>query len=98
MSKDQIKTAVRVANVPADDFERQMASEKPPIVTKLAEQGERKPLVDLGSIKPADAACGQCRALVLPVGRPVEGPPPIKRLKLNAAGNLVAFETRSRLA
>jgi hypothetical protein len=54
MSKDQMVTAVRVANVPAKDFERQMASEKPPSVTKLAEQGTRKPVFDLGTIKPAD--------------------------------------------
>jgi hypothetical protein len=46
---------------------------------------------------PADVACGQCSALVLPVERPVEGPPPIKRLKLNAVGNWVAFETRRKI-
>lgn len=54
LSRDQIRNAVRVANVPAKDFEQQMASEKPPSVTKLAEQGTRKPVFDLGTIKPAD--------------------------------------------
>ena len=39
MSKDQQVTAVRVANVPADDFERQIDSDTPPTVTELAKQG-----------------------------------------------------------
>jgi len=41
LSRDQIKNAVRVANVPADDFERQIESDNPPTVTKLAEQGKK---------------------------------------------------------
>ena len=38
MSKDQQVTAVRVANVPADEFERQAESERPPTVTQLAKR------------------------------------------------------------
>lgn len=39
MSKHQQVQAVRVANVPADDFERQVESDKPPTLTQLASQG-----------------------------------------------------------
>lgn len=35
-------TAVRVANVPAEDFDRQLDSNSPPSLTKLAEQGKAK--------------------------------------------------------
>lgn len=41
MSPHQAKQAVRVANVPAADFERQVESANPPTVTKLAEQGKK---------------------------------------------------------
>lgn len=40
MSERQIKTAVRVANVPADKFEEWVESDAPPTVTKLAEAGK----------------------------------------------------------
>jgi hypothetical protein len=33
---------VRVTNVPADDFERQVESDTPPTVTKLADQGGKR--------------------------------------------------------
>ena len=39
MSERQRKTALRVANVPRDDFERQVDSVQPPTVTDLARQG-----------------------------------------------------------
>lgn len=39
MSKDQEVTAVRVANVPAEDFESAVESDHPPTVTRLAELG-----------------------------------------------------------
>lgn len=39
ISERQQLTAVRVANVPANDFERQVESEVPPTVTALAAQG-----------------------------------------------------------
>ncbi|MGG7580630.1 hypothetical protein [Rhizobium sp. Nf11,1] len=38
MSERQKVTAIRVANVPTEDFERQVESEKPPTVTQLAER------------------------------------------------------------
>lgn len=53
MSRDQMHTALRVASVPAEDFELQIDSEAPPTVTALAEQGKRS-LIDLGDTAPAD--------------------------------------------
>lgn len=50
MSERQMKTAIRVANVPAADFEKQVESPTPPTVTALAEQGKKsapKPVLDL---------------------------------------------------
>ena len=50
MSKHQQVTAVRVASVPAEEFERQVESDNPPTITALAEQGKKsapKPLLDL---------------------------------------------------
>lgn len=41
MSKRQAVTAIRVANVPAADFEAQVESPTPPTVTALAEQGKK---------------------------------------------------------
>jgi hypothetical protein len=41
MSERQIKTAVRVANVPADQFEKVVESETPATVTALAEMGKQ---------------------------------------------------------
>ena len=57
MSDRQVKTAIRVANVPAEDFERQVESATPPTVTKLAEQGKQsapKPVLDLHGRSPDD--------------------------------------------
>jgi hypothetical protein len=42
MSKDQEVQAVRVANVPAEEFEAAIESETPPTVTALAERGTEK--------------------------------------------------------
>lgn len=42
MSERQRKTALRVANVPDEDFERQVESASPPTITKLADQGKQK--------------------------------------------------------
>lgn len=39
MSKCEMVTALRVATVPEDEFERQVDSDKPPAVTELARQG-----------------------------------------------------------
>jgi hypothetical protein len=41
MSKHQQVQAIRVANIPAADFERQVEP-SPPTVTALAEQGKRR--------------------------------------------------------
>jgi hypothetical protein len=47
MSTHQIKTAVRVANVPAEQFEHAVESDKPPTVTTLAEMGKQsRPVAD----------------------------------------------------
>jgi hypothetical protein len=59
LSRDQQKTAIRVANVPREEFEREVERPKPPTVTELAERGKRpaaahKPLVDLKGRDPAD--------------------------------------------
>jgi hypothetical protein len=41
VSDRQLKTALRVHNVPREDFERQVESAHPPTITKLARQGTR---------------------------------------------------------
>lgn len=41
MSKDQEKQAVRVANVPDDEFELAIESDDPPTITRLAELGTK---------------------------------------------------------
>lgn len=55
LSERQKVTALRVASVPAQEFERAVESERPPTVTKLAELGKAtkpQPLHDLGGIDP----------------------------------------------
>ena len=57
MSKRQQVTAIRVANVPAEEFERQVESANPPTVTKLAEQGTKpapRPIIDLKGRDPGE--------------------------------------------
>lgn len=57
MSKHQQVQAVRVANVPAAEFERQVESPTPPTVTTLAEQGKKaapKPVIDLKGRDPEE--------------------------------------------
>lgn len=41
LSRDQQVTAVRIANVPAEEFEAAIESDKPPTVTALAEAGRK---------------------------------------------------------
>jgi len=53
LSDHQRKQALRVANVPESDFTEQVESDTPPTVTKLAEQGKRKP-VDLKGRDPSE--------------------------------------------
>jgi len=57
MSRDQMHTALRVANIPADDFERQVESRNPPTVTALAKQGIKpapRPVIDLQGRDPEE--------------------------------------------
>lgn len=56
LSEHQQLQAVRVANVPADEFERQVESPTPPTVTKLAEQGRQspRPVIDLHGRDPEE--------------------------------------------
>lgn len=59
LSENQQKTALRVASVPAKEFEKAVESDTPPTVTQLAEQGKKskpKPLVDLGGRDPEEFA------------------------------------------
>jgi len=53
LSPHQRKQALRVANVPEQDFIEQVESDSPPTVTKLAKQGKRKP-VDLKGRDPSE--------------------------------------------
>jgi hypothetical protein len=41
VSEHQRKTMLRVANVPQEDFDRQVESDSPPTITALAEQGKK---------------------------------------------------------
>ena len=43
MSPHQMKQAQRVANIPADAFEKQVESDSPPTVSQLAQQGIKRP-------------------------------------------------------
>lgn len=74
LSKRQQVTAVNVANVPAEKFEKAVEAPNPPSVTKLAEIGKKTqpkptvPLVDLKGIDPKEFAMstdgqGQLRQL-----------------------------------
>jgi hypothetical protein len=71
LSDDQRKQALRVANVPAEEFEEAVESEAPPTVTALAERGKQsapKPLDDFQGRNPRDfhayiAALGYVRDL-----------------------------------
>ena len=42
MSKDQEKTASRVANIPEEEFDAAVESDDPPSVTQLADMGRRE--------------------------------------------------------
>ena len=54
LSSNQVKTAVRVANVDGEVFEAAVEGENPPSVTALAEQGTKKQLVDLQGRDPEE--------------------------------------------
>jgi hypothetical protein len=42
LSREQVVTAMRVGNVPKEDFERQVESDNPPTITELARQGTKQ--------------------------------------------------------
>lgn len=52
LSPDQRKNALRVASVPESEFTELVESDSPPTVTKLAEIGTKKQLVDLNGRDP----------------------------------------------
>lgn len=55
LSRDQAKTALRVASVPREEFEEAVEAPHPPTVTQLAERGKKPaPLADLKGRDPAD--------------------------------------------
>lgn len=56
MSSDQGKQALRTANIPADDFENMVESDKPPTLSQLAAQGtkKRENIVDLKGRDPKE--------------------------------------------
>lgn len=57
MSRDQMHTALRVANIPQAEFDAQVESANPPTVTALAEQGKKpaaKPVIDLQGRDPGE--------------------------------------------
>jgi hypothetical protein len=53
LSERQQYTALRVANVPEQQFNESVESESPPTVTKLAEMGTKKQLIDLKGRDPS---------------------------------------------
>lgn len=66
MSERQIKTAVRVANVPLATFEEAVEAEAPLTVTKLAEIGKqsRAPAPPLEPVEPAPAGFKEATAFI----------------------------------
>lgn len=64
LSEHQRKTALRVSNIPADEFEAAVESEQPPTVTELAKRGttRRVELQRIRGLLPSDYAAF-CNAL-----------------------------------
>lgn len=58
LSKHQQVQAVRIANIPREDFERQVDSDKPPTLSQLAVQGiqrpQPRPVIDLKGRDPGE--------------------------------------------
>jgi len=52
MSEDQRKTALRVANIPEDEFEAAVESDNPPTMTDLARRGRQFSLGGTGRYGP----------------------------------------------
>jgi hypothetical protein len=60
LSKDQVRDAVRINNIPRDEFEAAVESDNPPTIKALAKKGTKKrkqrPLLDLGDWTPEEFA------------------------------------------
>lgn len=56
LSRHQKRTALRVANVPAEEFESAVESDEPPTVTELAERGKKESTAHLRGRNPKDFA------------------------------------------
>ena len=54
LSDDQRKNALRVASIPESEFAKLVESDSPPTITKLAEIGTKKQLVDLKGRDPKE--------------------------------------------
>jgi hypothetical protein len=54
LSEHQRNMAIRVANVPKEEFEKLVESDNPPTVAKLAAMGTKKQLIDLKGRDPAE--------------------------------------------
>ena len=54
LSDDQRKNALRVASIPESEFSELVESDSPPTITKLAEIGTKKQLVDLKGRNPKE--------------------------------------------
>lgn len=54
LSKNQKDTALRVHSIPEKEFEEHVEGDNPPSVTKLAEIGTNKRLIDLGNRTPEE--------------------------------------------
>jgi hypothetical protein len=77
LSERQRKTALRVASVAAQDFERQVESDEPPTVTELARQGtqSRAPAAvtpDLAELRRFVRFCGTTNPAALAAMVPVQ--------------------------
>jgi hypothetical protein len=58
LSPRQSKTALRVSNVPADEFDKAVEGDDPPTVTELAERGKQANTAHLGDRDPDDYSKG----------------------------------------
>jgi len=54
MSERQTKTALRIANIPEQDFDVQVESDNPPTLSQIAAQGTKKNIVDLKGRDPKE--------------------------------------------
>ncbi len=50
LSRDEMKQAIRVANIPDDEFEAMVESDRPPTVTELASRGARRAQKDFAEV------------------------------------------------